>query len=180
MTKWGDYGDILQHGMTAHLERFQGLLSLERTGPYMPPITFPGIGDVVLNAACRKLLEQSDLTGFDFRPVHKARIVELAWEKWNLSANRPPVYPDSGEPEDYILEARPSSAAERGLGDVWELVVAPTAQMDREGKLDRSTWNGDDLFRGGTYGSVLVTGRAKAWFESNLPAFTRFEEFPAR
>ncbi len=38
LTNWGDYGDILQHGITAHLARVGGRLSLERTGPYMPPV----------------------------------------------------------------------------------------------------------------------------------------------
>jgi hypothetical protein len=49
----------IRHGMTAHLERTDGLLSLERTGPYIPPITLPGIDDVVVNAAARGLLESS-------------------------------------------------------------------------------------------------------------------------
>jgi hypothetical protein len=53
LTPWGDYGNILQHGMTAHLGRVGGLLSLERTGPYMPPITFPGAGDVVLTVGAK-------------------------------------------------------------------------------------------------------------------------------
>jgi hypothetical protein len=36
---WGDYGSILQHGMTAHLGRNpEGLAQLERTGPFIPPI----------------------------------------------------------------------------------------------------------------------------------------------
>jgi len=34
--QWGDYGDILQHGMTAHLPRVDGKLALERTGSYIP------------------------------------------------------------------------------------------------------------------------------------------------
>ena len=33
---WGDYDDILVSGMTAHLERHNDLLQLERTGPYVP------------------------------------------------------------------------------------------------------------------------------------------------
>jgi hypothetical protein len=52
---WGDYGDMLQHGM-AH-RRTDGRLALERTGPYVPPITMPGIGDVVVTSDTRKLLE---------------------------------------------------------------------------------------------------------------------------
>lgn len=69
--EWGDYGDILQHGMTAHSRRVDGKLALERTGPYIPPITLPGIGDIVLTSEARQLLEASDLSGFSFAPVEK-------------------------------------------------------------------------------------------------------------
>src|SRR5215469_4892002 len=100
--EWGDYGHILQHGMAAHLPREGGLLSLERTGPFIPPITLPGIGEIVLTSAARKSLESSGLTGFDFRPVRKVLTVELHWENWNLNAEEPEQFPESGEPEDYI------------------------------------------------------------------------------
>ena len=53
---WGDYGEMLQHGMTAHLHRREGMLSLERTGPYIPPITFPGLGDIILTANGLRLI----------------------------------------------------------------------------------------------------------------------------
>jgi hypothetical protein len=44
---WGDYGNILVHGMSAHAGRsMDGRIRLERTGPFVPPITFPGIGDI--------------------------------------------------------------------------------------------------------------------------------------
>ena len=39
---WGDYGDILQYGMTSHSPKINGRLALERTGPYGFPITQPG------------------------------------------------------------------------------------------------------------------------------------------
>jgi hypothetical protein len=100
---WGDYGDILQHGMTAHLERVGGRLALERTGPYIPPITLPGIGDIVVTSNARALLESSGLSGLSFLCVEKVLIVELHWEAWDLSAAEPAQFPESGEPEDYIL-----------------------------------------------------------------------------
>jgi hypothetical protein len=189
LTRWGDYGDILQHGMTAHLGRVHNLLSLERTGPYMPPITFPGIGDVVLNAAGRKLLEASGLTGFTFQPVNKTRIVDLPWHHWDLMADRPREYPESGEPEDYILE-RPSSArAAEEMGDIWELVVPVGAKIGRPREMvksfrelyvERGSWNGADVFRGDGYGGPLVTGRAKAWMEKYFGEYVRFDKFATR
>lgn len=45
---WGDYGAILVSGMTAHLGREDGLLQLERTGPFVPPLFMPGVGDIVV------------------------------------------------------------------------------------------------------------------------------------
>src|SRR5262249_4504338 len=45
---WGDYCEILVQGMSTHLPRKNGLIQLERTGPFVPPISFPGIADVVV------------------------------------------------------------------------------------------------------------------------------------
>lgn len=114
--KWGDYGHILQHGMAYHSPRTDGLLALERTGPYIPPITLPGLGHVVLTSSARKLLESSGLTGFSFRPVKKVLTVELNWETWDLEAEDPPYFPNSREPEDYILGQPDSPSDSAALG----------------------------------------------------------------
>jgi hypothetical protein len=120
---WGDYGDILQHGMTSHLPRVAGRLALDRTGPYIAPITLPGIGDIVLTTPASRLLESSGLTGFTFRPVEGVLTVELQWEDWDLTAEQPAQYPDSGEPEDYILGQPNSPGASAALGELWEFSV---------------------------------------------------------
>jgi hypothetical protein len=189
LTRWGDYGDILQNGMTSHLARAGNLLSLERTGSYMPPITFPGVGDVVLNAAGRKLLEASGLTGFTFQPVNKTRIVDLPWHDWDLTADKPREYPESGEPEDYILERPPNARVAEAMGDIWELVVPVSAKIGRPREMvksfrelyvERGSWNGADVFRGHGYGGPLVTERAKAWMGKYLGGYVRFDEFATR
>jgi len=189
LTSWGDYGHILQHGMTAHLARTGNRLSLERTGPYMPAITFPGIGDVVVNAAGRKLLEASHLTGFTFRPVYKARIVELRWHDWDLTANEPREYPLSGEPEDYILGHPASARVAAEMGDIWEVVVPVSAKIGRPREnvdsfdelwVERSSWNGADVFRGRGYGGPLVTEGAKDWMQQRLGEYVRFDEFASK
>ena len=184
---WGDYGDILQHGMTAHSSRIHGNLALERTGPYIPPITLPGIGDIILTTEARRLLESSGLTGFTFRPVEKKLIVEVRWENWDLNQEQPPEYPESGEPEDYVLEKRHSKTAADALGDLWEVSVALTATILRptevvnsykELRLDLSSWNGADLIRGSGYGSVLFTDRAEEWFTGRWGEYVQFDPFP--
>jgi len=170
---WGDYGDILQHGITAHSSRVNGNLALERTGPYIPPVTLPGIGDIILTTEARRLLESSGLTGFAFRPVEKKPVVEVHWENWDLNDEKPPEYPDSGEPEDYILGKEHSETAADALGDLWEVLVENTARILRltpivssytDLRLELSSWNGADLIRGSGYGSMLFTERAQEWF----------------
>ena len=184
---WGDYGDILQHGMTAHLPRLGGRLSLERTGPYIPPITLPGIGDIVLTSEARELLEGSELSGFSFVPVEKTLIVELHWEAWNLNAHEPPEFPDSGEPEDQVLGKQHSSTAAEALGELWEVAIPNTASILRpqstvssykELKLDLSSWNGADLIRSEGYGGALFSQRARHWFNEHWGTYVRFDEFP--
>ncbi|MHC9538067.1 MAG: hypothetical protein AB9903_00960 [Vulcanimicrobiota bacterium] len=68
---WGDYGYILHSGMTSHLGRKNELLQLERTGPFVPPITDSGSCDFVMTDDFNKKLESSGLTGFSFLPVKK-------------------------------------------------------------------------------------------------------------
>ena len=80
---WGDYGAILVHGMSRHLPRLDGLIRLERTGPFIPPITLPGIGDVVVTHKFRAAIERTGLAGLSFAPVIKTRIVEFRWELWD-------------------------------------------------------------------------------------------------
>jgi len=182
LTRWGDYGDILQHGMTAHLERVEGRLQLERAGPYMPPITFPGLGDIVLTSAGRTLLESSGLTGFTFRPVIKTRIVDLPWQQWDLTSDKPAEYPRSGEPEDYILGRRADARIAEQMGGIWELAIPVTARIGRTPDLylERNSWDGADVFRGDGYGSPLVTERARAWLTQHLGAYVEFKEFSSR
>jgi hypothetical protein len=50
-TNWGDYGDMLRHGMTNHLDRSGESLQLERTGPFVPPVTFPGASGFLVRLA---------------------------------------------------------------------------------------------------------------------------------
>jgi len=155
----------------------------------MPPITFPGIGDVVLNSQGRQLFEASGLTGFSFQPVKKARIVHLPWEEWDRSADDPREYPDSGEPEDYILERPHDPGLAEAMGELWELLVPITAKVARPRKIvesfrelwvEHDSWNGADIFRGQGFGSPLVTERAKRWLETQVGTFTAFSELESR
>jgi hypothetical protein len=187
ITPWGDYGDILQNGITMHSPRVGGRLALERTGPYIPPITFPGLS-IVLTDAARILLESSGLTGFSFLPVEKKLIVELHWETWRLSAEEPADYPSSGEPEDYILGNPHSPSVAMAMGELWELVIPLNVEILRpaaivssykELTIDLRTWDGADLLRGRDYGGTLFSQRAQDWFTERWGQYVTFDPFSA-
>ncbi|MGD0939780.1 MAG: hypothetical protein ABR905_08700 [Terracidiphilus sp.] len=188
---WGDYGDILQHGMSSHQPRRNGSISLERTGPYIPPVTFPG--PIVLTTEARQLLESSGLSGLSFLPVVKAHIVELHWEEWDLNLDWPPKLPDSGEPEDYILAEPHNPGASDALGELWEITVPKTGKIISPERItlsslmrpykgfsfDSSNWNGADLFRSEGSGWMLCSERGRDWLTESWGRLLLFDPFPS-
>ena len=176
---WGDYGDILAHGMTDPLERApDGGLELERTGPFVPPITFPAVSVIVVTDDFRRRLEQSGLGGFTFRPVHKTRIVRLHWHEWDADAPEPPQLPDSGEPEDYVLESPHDAAVGQAIGPLWEVVLRPGITVRREPSIQvlAATWTGTDLFLADGVGYIYASERAQEWLLSTVPRWVRFRD----
>lgn len=181
---WGDYGPILIGGMSCHLPRRDGLIQLERTGPFIPPMTMPGIGDIVATSSLKGELDASNLAQLTFAPVLKARIVEYHWEQWDRSSEKPAEYPETGEPEDYILARPHSPAIADRLGDLWEVLPpedaeAETVRIGRgvwEHTVDRSTWRGSHLFRPKGRRRPFVTEEAKAWLEDRSGEWLEFVE----
>jgi hypothetical protein len=157
---WGDYGSILASGMSRHLSREGGLIQLERTAPFVPPITFPASVDIVVTSGFRAKLEASGLTGFTFAPVIKARIVESDWETWDHRAANPKAYPPGGEPEDYILASPHRPELADRLGALWELVPGLGGTLE-EGLLRPS--GTDDFFTAGGFRHCYATQRAMEW-----------------
>jgi hypothetical protein len=182
---WGDYGDILRHGMSSHLSRSpEGLIQLERTAPFIPPISFPGF-EIVVTDEFRARLTASALTGCEFEAVHKARIVKLPWHTWDLQAEEPAEFPESGEPEDYLLEREHSATLAAALGPLWRLVLAEAADIERESTEDRwndriylitSTWTGADLFLARSVRYVFVSDAAQAWLTKEVGEHVSFRE----
>jgi hypothetical protein len=175
--------------MTAHLSRKDNLLQLERTGPFMPPITFPGIGDVIVTDDFRKELQESPFSHLEFCPVIKGRIVEYRWDKWDRTSQEVAEYPQSGEPEDYILSRPHDLKTAEALGEVWQVVLPEGAAVDTDSRraswdydirVHTSTWNGNHLFRGrkrgqGSGGWIIVTEIGKRWLEERCGEWVRFE-----
>jgi hypothetical protein len=190
---WGDYGSILVRGMTDHLGRKDGLVQLERTAPFVPSLSFPGLHDVVATDDFRKRLESSRLGPLQFRPVIKARIVEYHWHNWDLHTEEPKEFPD-GEPADYILARPHSPKMTTQIGDIWEVELRQGAHVEligtkpyREIRIIESTWNADHFFLAknpdipddfGLY--TIVTDTGKAWLEEHTGDWVRFEEIAVR
>ena len=149
---WGDYAAILLHGMTAHLGRRGGSLQLERTGPFVPRITFPGVGDIVLTEVARQEAE-AELPSLSFRRVWSTRIVRLDWSAWDAALEEPPVFPETGEPEDYILGQPHDPALAEQLGQFWELVPKVTPEIQGgKGTARIAAYQGEHLVRANVSG----------------------------
>jgi hypothetical protein len=181
---WGDYSDILLHGMASR-DSETGLLNLERTGPFVPPISFPTLESFSVTDSLRSEIERSLLSGITFRPITKKRIVNLNWQDWNLQAEEPEFYPKSGEPEDYILRRKHSPQVACQMPELWEAVIQEGAHVKRVEKkrrlelfLLRDSWNGADIFRSPEVLYIFMTPKGKSWFELHVPEYMAFEEMP--
>jgi hypothetical protein len=173
---WGDYSEILISGITDSMRRKAGLLELERTGPFVPPISLPDLTCVVVTDALKHRLEASTLTGLSFLPVIKKRIVLLEWEKWDQAADEPQEYPDSGEPEDYILEQPHSEEVAQQIGDLWEVSLDEHAEFVPYQGL--ANWDGSDWFRAKGSLETFVSEDAKKWLEIEAPQWVTFRSAP--
>lgn len=165
---WGDYGNILVSGMTAHLGRENGLLQLERTGPFLPSIVQSGIGDLIVADSFRKKILQENFAFIEFRPVIKKHIVFVDWTAWDLNAEEPAFYPESGEPEDYILGQPHSKEIAEQMEDVWEVIVPYNGRM--KNKNLKKVIPGEkacELMRIEDTGWFMVTDAMKKWLENN-------------
>ena len=188
---WGSYGPILVHGMTGHQKRNDGLLQLARAGPFVPPVTFPGLHEVVVTDNLRRELEStSRIIPIEFRRVTKSHIVELHWHTWNLDADEPEEYP-VGAPEDYIFARPHSEEMAKQIGDIWEVILRQGGNVtlikkgryDSEIRIIESTWNGDHFFLAknpnieGDFGLYpVVTDIGKASLEEGVGKSSHFVE----
>jgi hypothetical protein len=166
-TNWGDYGDMLRHGMTNHLARSGEYLQLERTGPFLPPVTFPGVSDVVVTDMIKAKLSAVIATLL-FRPVLKAHIVQSNWHEWDETTEEPARYPASGEPEDYVLMEPHDPLLADNLGNLWELVPDVVDEIQgNNGSIRMAHYQGQDFVRASLLGGYnFVSARLAKAFEA--------------
>jgi hypothetical protein len=181
--RWGDYGNVLYHGQGRRGE--DGLIELSRTGPFVPPLTFPYSYIPVVTTAFRAALEQSGLSGVDFQPVRKKHIVRYQWHLWDQKARNPQQYPANGEPEEYISERHHDEETARALGDLWELHPPAHAEVSQSPRdhlmyLVEATKGSSDFFRASFNGkpqnAIYVTEAAKKWLMKHAGEVVKFEK----
>lgn len=156
----------------------------------MPPISITGFDakgyeHIVVTDAFKSSLETANLSGLRFLPVVKRRIVHLDWHTWDQTAEQPAEYPESHEPEDYILLRPHDQEIADQMGILWEVCLEEHARTGRtkmgseawdEGiYLLRGSWDGTDWFRASGVGYTYVSENAHLWLKSNAGQWTTVE-----
>ena len=177
---WGDYGQVLMHGLSTRLDRLHGLIQLERTGPTIAPITIPNDNDLIVTQGFQLALEQSGLTGFSFQPVIKRHIVDLDWEEWDITADEPAELPEDNIASHYILRRPHETRAADELGILFELVLESGIKAWIDGddilRVKPETWNGTDFFHATEHRIPCVSAKARDWLEHHAGDYVEFRE----
>ncbi len=176
---WGDYGDILAHGM-ATLSEAGDALELERTGPFIPPISIPSWDYVVVTAEFLTKLQESGLTGYDVCPVIKKKVTKVEWRNWEPYGTEEMKYPAGNEPGNYIERRKHSPETADAIGELWHIRFKPGIHATYEGgyQLLGTSWNGCDFFveDGERPRYNYTSQRAHDWLLENVSEWVAFEE----
>ncbi len=186
---WGDCGSMLISGMTAHSPpTADGTIRLERTGPFIPPISLP-VRSVIVTDNFRKQMEQSGMFELGFKNVIKHHIARFQWEHWDRTRKIPEI-PESGEPEGFVLDRPHDPLAAEEMGQVWQVLFDENAifksrwidDWNRRRKEFRSyetmvnpaTWRGQHFFGVEGSGFRFVTQAGRDWLQSHAAGWLLF------
>lgn len=153
-------------GLTSRPES-DGRLTVERTGPFAPPITLAGISDLLVTGAFRDALTGSRLRGFCYREAAVKRVVRLDWQAWDLGAAEPEKYPAGGEPENYVLRRKHNPEAAASVGRLWEVVIDQMHDAAGDADLVRDAPT--------RFSRVLASDGAKRWLTDAATGWLSFE-----
>jgi hypothetical protein len=169
---WGDYGNILWAGFTEE-GHGPGEILVTRTGPFVPPITVP-FGRVLVTDEFRQKLSAEGFSGLSFEPVEDRKVVPIAWEQWNADAQDPLFYPETGEPEDYLLGATHDEELAATMPRLWAWSVQPTPNLQVQGSntFRRELHPGTDVAR--EYLIVWISERLKLWLAEHAGKWVSF------
>jgi len=186
---WGDYGDVLVSGFY----RREGLDSpalLHRSGPFLPPISFPSgsSGDiVVVSEELKSELENAAASQVRFRATVWDKVIPVDWHSWDKRASQPKQRPVGGEPGNYLKDQKHSEETARRMVPAWEVVfeefpVVFAHWLDSAG----GATNGgqdvllvEDSFCGGFFrssfgGPPIVDDAMKDWLQARVSGWVSF------
>lgn len=166
---WGDYGALLKNGMidgSSFAGETPEPLALSRTGPFVPPISFPW-NEVVVTSDVRARIESESFTGVSFLPVSLQKCVKSDWTNWGTSDEMPEHLPAGNAPENYIDRPPHDAALARKMPKLWALFVPPNEGLQIEGT---QTYYAEkapktDMFRG--YAYIWVSARVADFFQTH-------------
>ena len=182
--KWGDYGSILLNGLACDVDAEQ--TRLKRTGPFVPPFSFPFYGGVVVTDSVKGTLETSDLKGVGvFRPVILEKAVSVNWQEWNRQEKiERSKIPRSGEPEDYVSAGKHDPEVAIAMGKLWTWHPSIIGTVDRSTKPLRILGisnSGLDVFRLDDLGGIskiIVNPVARQFLTDIADEWVSFDEIP--
>lgn len=179
---WGDYGSILCNGLCLN-ESTSEPLELGRTGPFVPPISFPcGSFAVVVTHTAKCKLESSGLVGIgNFSLVNVKKMVHIEWQSWEAkNALRGEQFPFNGEPEEYILHNQHDVELAKSVEPLltWQpvkigKVIRANGSMRIEGILGQQ-----DVFRlnDGGFTRIIVNDVGRKCLSEMFGEWVSFEE----
>lgn len=190
---WGDYGEVLYAGLNV-FDKENGNYSVSRTAPFVPQI-YRDIYQPLYAGRCEPLLfvtetfkaklEKANFKDISFQKAVKNRIVSLEWEKWDLTADEPTLYPSGDmDAEEYIVRRKHNEKLADEMENIWAVVLPKKGFVTRETikekpvLIEQSISDFDIFSAEYVSHEIFVTEKAVLWFEKNINDEIYFEKFP--
>jgi hypothetical protein len=189
-TEWGSFGSVLISGFLGfddadededdYVERDFELL---RTGPFVPPIFFPG-GSCMVDETTKEELLEPGFQGLHFTPVKVGKMVRCDWHLWDRTKDFDyDKFPDIEIycPEDLIKRSKSDADLLSSAGTYWKLKggVAQFEWIELSDSGDTLSWSKSTIneldFFTPSDTLVYVSERVRAWMEPKVSEWVKFE-----
>ena len=186
LSPWGGMGHILIHGFLWD-EHSPDIYELVRTGPFVPPISFPSRHCVITDAVKREL-QLTGFSGFELLELPLGKVVESDWHFWDrtqpLDYSKLPADKDIYSPEDLILGPPHRDDLAGAMPKFWLLkgIQVHFEWATYTDDLQTLSWTRSELNGWDFYspsGALLyLSERAKDWFQDRYGEWLEFLVFP--
>jgi hypothetical protein len=122
----------------------------------------------------RQQLLRERFSGLTFDAVEYSKVVRIAWEDWDTTAQDPAFYPATGEPEDYLRAGVHDERLRAAMPQLWAWNVAQTKDLQIQGSrtFRRELHPGTDVARDGFI--VWISERMKLWLAQSAGKWLSF------